>query len=226
MDVLFERACAGCMSARTSENHVDACLYAQTDNGHFGTAFLLRARGQTWIVTCAHLMPLSETFDDYATWPSVVSFHSRSATLHFALFDETGSSRSPRFLSHRDRLGKMRDFVAFPAGVALSVSTRNHVADEVAEQNASGQKITVHGFPKSEGRPIWPAEQRSLTVSNFHDWHLHTDETIERGFSGGPAVLESGQIVGMVLGNTDGKSVLMTTSLIADVIAAIAPEYV
>jgi hypothetical protein len=176
------------------------------DHHSSGTGFVIQMNGQTYIATTAHLATDTESIpDDWSLWADeiIVWDAKGQQSEKFPLFDlNEGGNRLPRFKFLRafDTPEVLVDAILLPLAADNPVVGRTTVFSLPAA-GAICQKdeiVTAVGYLQQP----WPSLATGIHKVTGADIPIFSVSPAPvKGFSGGPVVNSSGQLVGMGFGS-------------------------
>lgn len=169
-----------------------------------GSGFFAAAACQIWLVTAAHVPIEAHPHNDWTQWPKQLwlSPETKSKTA-LDLFHASGR---PLFRYAEDQSG-MADFMAIPVLPSVflegGIMARYAVFDLTqAVEPCLELPIVIAGYPHVEEK--WPydlAKQMAGKIVGFNEGLIEIDTKPTKGFSGGPALVPVGPLVGMTIGS-------------------------
>ncbi|TDC35540.1 trypsin-like peptidase domain-containing protein [Kribbella albertanoniae] len=143
------------------------------------------------------------------------------------LFLGTGGRREPAFAFIEGEGRRLADMMGFVgpqfASVTVKLMERYEVADlgdVVGSNGGGGLELVCHGYPDLGGGAKWPYAPPSVVNGQFTGINqsgpmIEADMATEKGFSGGPVLMEDGSLAGMLIGDTDGKARIVPRQVLA-----------
>lgn len=188
-----------------------------------GTGFLGRLAGELALFTAAHFPTNAQPVADanWTGWPSSVVAHLDDVeTLQLSLFVEAAGLRTPlfRFKRATDDRKKLADMMAFRgpayAEVLRVLGARYEPVQLVPSGDWSitiGDSLHCFGYPDRGGTTSWPytpASTASGPILGLAEGGMVLEARCNatKGFSGGPVFDDQAAFVGMIIGDTDDRS--------------------
>jgi hypothetical protein len=198
------------------------------DRINVGTAFLATYLGADYLISAAHVPSGIQPTTDWADWDRWMTLRTPEGEEDVDLFsDNEDGTISPRFGFRviEDEAPRLNDVMWIPlAGVEreLRVRLARHFTrfSLIAIDNG-GTSITAHGFP--DYVDSWP-QLKTVTgrIARLNGLRYMTTLATSEGFSGGPVVDESGNLVGMTIGRSSGgESTVVPTEVIRALVAEV-----
>lgn len=192
-------------------------------NWAIGTGFLGRLSDELALFTAAHFPTNAQPVADanWTGWPNSVVVHVDDVeTQQLDLFVEAAGLRTPLFRFRRasDEPRKLADMMAFRGPAYTEVLKVLRARYEPVQLVTSGDwSITVgdslhcFGYPDRGGTTNWPYSPASTASGPFlglaeGGMMLEASCNATKGFSGGPVFDDQAVFVGMVIGDTDDRS--------------------
>lgn len=184
-----------------------------------GSGFLASVASRTFLVTAAHVPIDTLPHSDWSKWPRQLWFSPEVRSK--AAFDLFTPGGDPLFFRVEDYTG-MADFMAIPIRASASmmggILARYAVFNfEQAVEPLTGSSVTMTGYPYTGVKwPYDPAEQMTGQIIGFNSGLIEIDTKPVKGFSGGPATVADGLLVGMTIGSEGGRGRLVRASWIRE----------
>lgn len=200
-----------------------ACL-VPPNTVNIGSGFLARYKGVVALVSAAHTPTRSAPTTNWSEWPpEMIVFPAPDERLTTPLFTGDDAARSPTFrfmLAPHPGIADMMLLIgSIHQNVLSQLMTRYSVLElsQAGYTPRSGDMLTCYGFPHHH--PQWPYTPPFSSSGPFICQStgpmFEADIPAQVGQSGGPVFDASDQLVGMLIGSTDGVTRIVPNCTLA-----------
>lgn len=202
----------------TSEARQECVAFIRPDEPmQCGTAFLARYDGKLWLISALHVPYGEKPHNDWSRFPKRMEIRTCPSDNHVLdLGNLIDASNNPRFLYTTQGNGTLADFMAIPLVDGSLPVWLSHVRifdlNKDTREAAIGEEATLWGCPKKECKLA--ATRLKIWALPTHNSLLQTEQIAEEGNSGGPLIGSDGKLLGMVIGNTNGRALFVCSELL------------
>lgn len=182
-----------------------------------GAAFLTRYDGKLWLISALHVPYGAKPHNDWSRFPKRMEIRTCPSDNHVLdLGNLIDASNNPRFLYTTQGNGIPADFMAIPLVDGSLPAWLSHVRifdlKKDTRKASVGEEATLWGYPKDKNKLT--ATPLTIWALPTHNSLLQTEQTAVEGNSGGPLIGSDGKLLGMVIGNTNGRGLFVCSEML------------
>ncbi|MDI6025619.1 trypsin-like peptidase domain-containing protein [Corticibacterium sp. UT-5YL-CI-8] len=180
-----------------------------------GSAFVIKRGGSLWLMTAAHVPTGRPSFQDFSTWPTEVTVCTPTGEFQVQIIN----AGTPLFQIYQSpESGEMSDAIALPIAHNFGAKVYELSPNACASVRI-GDRLSMRGFPSRSYPTRWPPTNSALKVYKIEQRALFVSSEIVTGNSGGPLFDRHRNLVGMAIGSTAGRGVIVRNKHLEDLFA-------